>query len=144
MSPAAPEVRAGVAAFVVRDGKFLMGRRRGQHGCGSWSVPGGHIEYGETFEEAAKREVVEETGLIVEDLQFVGVTSDVFSEQERHYVTVWLIGECLNGDSSVLEPDKYDSHGWFDLEDLPEPLFLPWRQLLGSAFLQDLQARLGK
>src|SRR4051812_41513229 len=56
-------VRVGFAAMLTHNGLMLVGRRKGGHGAGLLAFPGGHIEYGETFEEAVKREVHEETGL---------------------------------------------------------------------------------
>ena len=55
--------KVGVGVIVVRDGKVLLGKRRGAHGEGSWSFPGGHLEFNELLEICAKREAKEETGL---------------------------------------------------------------------------------
>jgi 8-oxo-dGTP diphosphatase len=66
-----------------------MQKRQGSHGEGTWSIPGGHLEFGESFEAAATREVSEETGMEIENIQYFATTNDVFSEG-KHYVTVWL------------------------------------------------------
>jgi 8-oxo-dGTP diphosphatase len=58
-----PVVRVGIGVFVWKDGKFLMGKRLGSHGSGTWSIPGGHLEFDETWQQCAVREVLEETGL---------------------------------------------------------------------------------
>lgn len=131
--------RVGIGVFVIRDGSFLMGLRRGAHGEGTWSVPGGHLEFGESFEQAAAREVAEETGLAVVNLRFGAVTNDVFDAEGRHYVTVWMLGDCPRGEAEVREPDKFISQRWFDFGNLPEPLFLPWVQLLRSGFVEDIR-----
>lgn len=60
----------GVGVFVIKDGKFLMGQRRGSHGEGTWSVPGGHLEFGESPESTALREVFEETSLKIANIAF--------------------------------------------------------------------------
>ena len=65
-----------------------MGKRKGSHGEGTWSVPGGHLEFGETIENCAKREVYEETGLVITDVTVAGITNDIFSEEETHYITI--------------------------------------------------------
>ncbi|RLC15632.1 MAG: DNA mismatch repair protein MutT, partial [Deltaproteobacteria bacterium] len=51
----------GVAAIVIKDKKVLLGKRKNAHGAGTWAFPGGHLEYKESIEECAKREVFEET-----------------------------------------------------------------------------------
>lgn len=134
--------RVGVAVFVVAAGRFLMGRRHGSHGSGTWSVPGGHIEYGETFEEAARREVSEETGVAISDIQFAAVTNDIFPHDAKHYVTLWLVSQYAGGDVRTLEPEKYSDHCWFSLDELPAPLFAPWSQLAASEFYKDVCARI--
>ena len=48
-------VKAAVGILVVRSGLILLGRRKGSHGAGTWSAPGGRMEYGETIEQAARR-----------------------------------------------------------------------------------------
>lgn len=139
---ASPVPRVGIGTFVFRKGRFLMGRRLGAHGEGTWSVPGGHPEFGETFEQAARREVFEETALRVANVRFGAVTNDVFLEERRHYVTVWMLADHAGGEPTITEPDKYDRQGWYDFSCLPQPLFLPWRQLLRSEFIDRVRAAL--
>ncbi|NBO23379.1 NUDIX domain-containing protein, partial [bacterium] len=57
------QVKVGLSALIVRDGKVLMGKRKGSHGQGQWAFPGGHLEYSEDFKSCLTREVKEETGL---------------------------------------------------------------------------------
>lgn len=125
-------VRVGIGVFVFRGGRFLMGCRRGAHGAGTWSVPGGHLEFGESFEDTAVREVAEETGVQIGNVRFGAVTNDVFPGEGRHYVTVWMLSDHVAGEPVILEPDKCTGLAWHDFDDLPEPLFLPWRQLVRS------------
>ena len=136
-------VRVGIAVFVCRGGRFLMGRRRGAHGAGTWSVPGGHLEFGESFEDTAVREVAEETGVQITDVRFGAVTNDVFADEGRHYVTVWMLSDHAAGEPAILEPDKCVSLGWYTFDDLPEPLFLPWRQLVRSPLFDMIKKSAG-
>ena len=55
--------RIGVAAFVIKENKVLLGLRKGAHGAMLWATPGGHLEFGESVIECATRELREETGL---------------------------------------------------------------------------------
>lgn len=133
------EPRVGIGVFVIRDGKFLMGRRKGSHGSGTWSIPGGHMEFGESFEQTAKREVMEETGLVIENVRFGAVTNDVFKDDNKHYVTVWVLSDALAGEPSITEPDKFIDQEWTDIDNLPEPLFLSWHSLLASEFIDGIK-----
>lgn len=124
------QVGVGVGVFVWKDGKFLMGKRRGSHGHDTWSIPGGHLEFGESWGECATREVMEETGLVVDNVQFVAVTNDVFEKEAKHYSTIWVRCDWVSGEPTITEPDKWVDHEWRDFKSLPSPLFEPcWRNL---------------
>lgn len=133
------EVRVGIGVFVFRDGRFLMALRRGSHGAGTWSLPGGHLEFGESFEDTAVREVAEETGVRITNLRFGAVTNDVFTGEDRHYVTIWLLSDHAGGEPEILEPDKCAALGWYDFTELPQPLFLPWHQLRESPLFDGIR-----
>lgn len=132
----------GIGVFVCKDGKFLMGKRVGSHGEGSWSVPGGHLEFGESFEDTARREVLEETGVQIKNVRFGALTNDYFEAEGKHYVTIWMLSDYDSGEVSIREPDKFVEQGWFNLDSLPAPLFLPWKQLLESEFVDDIRRSL--
>ena len=122
--------RVGVGVLVIDDaGRVLLGRRSASHGAGSWSAPGGHLEWGETFEACARREVAEETGLVLGDLQQGPVTNDVFAAEGRHYATVVMLARHPGGEPQRLEPDKCETWDWFDWQALPQPLFAPLASL---------------
>ncbi len=134
--------RIGIGVFIFKDGKFLMGKRMGSHGEGSWSVPGGHLEFGESFADTAKREVLEETGVNIKNVRFGAVTNDYFENEQKHYVTIWMLADHESGEATILEPEKFVNQGWFDFDTLPEPLFLPWKQLLNSEFIESIKKSL--
>lgn len=120
----------GVAVFIWKDGKFLMGKRRGSHGTDTWSVPGGHLEMNETFEECATRETYEETGLTITNVRFLAVTNDIMPESGKHYVSVWMEADWESGEPTITEPDKWTDHQWRTFQTLPSPLFEPcWQNL---------------
>lgn len=134
--------RVGVGVFIFRDGKFLMQRRSGAHGEGTWSVPGGHLEYGEQPEETAVREAREETGCEIESVRFAAVTNDIFADENKHYVTLWMASDWLANEPTITEPEKCIGQAWVDFDSLPEPLFLPWDQLKTSEFYEGLRKQL--
>jgi ADP-ribose pyrophosphatase YjhB (NUDIX family) len=68
---------------------------------GTWALPGGHLEFGETFENCAEREILEETGLAIRNIQFLTATNNVMPAENKHYVTVF-VGGSIYGE--VTEP----------------------------------------
>jgi 8-oxo-dGTP diphosphatase len=120
----------GVATFVFnQENKVLFGLRQGSHGADTWSLPGGHLEFNESWEKCAIREVKEETGIQVVDLNLLTVTNDIFTKENKHYNTVFLTAKHFSGKPKRLEKNKCKKWKWFHLDDLPEPLFLPIQNL---------------
>lgn len=126
--------KVGVGVIVWHEGKVLMQERIGAHGEGGWSFPGGHLEFGEALEACAVRETEEEVGVRLGAPRVVSVTNDVFEDEGKHYITVFVQGHLESGVPRVLEPDKARRVGWFAWEDLPHPLFLPIEHLLEQGF----------
>ncbi|MCX6719178.1 MAG: NUDIX domain-containing protein, partial [Candidatus Taylorbacteria bacterium] len=100
----------------------MLGKRRGSHGSGEYAFPGGHLEYLESFESCAKREIEEECGIKVKNLRFQYV-ANVTKYAPKHYVHIGLVADWRSGESKVLEPDKLESWNWYDIDNLPKPLF---------------------
>lgn len=132
-------VRVGIGVFIFKNGKFIMQQRQGAHGKGTWSVPGGHLEFGESFESTARREVKEETNLEIKNIRFGAITNDLFTKDNKHYVTIWMLSDWANGKEYITEPDKCTGQAWHNFDDLPVALFLPWQQLLNSEFIKDIK-----
>jgi 8-oxo-dGTP diphosphatase len=124
--------RVGVAAIIERNGQVLLIKRKNAHGAGSWAVPGGHLEFGETPEECAIRETREEVGIEITDVLFVGITNDIFSEEGRHYITIWMQGNLKSGEPGITAEAEVAEVGWYGWKDLPSPLFLPLDNLLNK------------
>ena len=132
-----PEVRRpliGIGVIIVRERRILLGKRRNAHGAGDWSPPGGKLDFGETPEECAVREVREETGLTLDNVRLVAVTNDIFLSEQQHFVTLFMLADCPTGVPELLEPDKCEGWSWHEWTALPEPLFLPLRNLLRQQF----------
>jgi 8-oxo-dGTP diphosphatase len=122
----------GVACIVVRAGRVLLVRRQRSHGAGTWSTPGGHLDFGETPDACAIRETAEETGIRVARVEFVAVTNDIFTAEGKHYVTLWMRGEAAAGEASVRDAAEVAEVGWFAPDALPAPLFLSLENLLAG------------
>lgn len=135
MSTTAP--RVGVGVIVLREGLVLLGQRRGAHGAGTWALPGGHLEFGETVERCAVREVREETGLVVQVLGRGPYTSDLFAAEGRHYVTLFVLAHAPLGEAELREPAKCAAWRWCRWGELPAPLFAPLATLHASGYVPD-------
>jgi 8-oxo-dGTP diphosphatase len=124
------KVQVGVGVFVKRNGKILVGKRKGSHGAGTWALPGGHLEPGESFETCCRREVLEETGLVINNISPVVFTNDVFQDDGLHYITLFFRGEYQSGEAIVAEPQECEEWRWVSPEHIPQPVFLPLRNAL--------------
>lgn len=72
---------------------------------------------------------MEETGVSVINLRFATATNDFFKNEAKHYITICMIGDWDSGEPTILEPDKFTKLGWFTLDTMPSPLFLPLQNL---------------
>src|SRR6266542_2867839 len=88
-----PQVGTGI--IITKDDKVLLMKRKGPHGKGTWSTPGGHLEFGESPEKCAAREAKEEVGVDVVDLRFRAMTNDFFEAEGKHYITIWMEGRPI-------------------------------------------------
>jgi 8-oxo-dGTP diphosphatase len=133
--------RVGVGVIVIRDGKILMGKRKNAHGSGQWAPPGGHLEFGETVEACAIRELEEETGIKAQTCTLGGWENTVFSE-EKHYITLFAYVTDFVGEPAVLEPEKCEKWDWFPVSALPKPTFPPIEGLANKGELERFLASL--
>ena len=136
------DVRVGVGVIVRRpDGRFLLGERHGSFGVGKVAFPGGHLEFGESWDACARREVMEETGIaLAEPTRHVATTNDVMVDDGKHYVTIFMLAEAPeDAEPQNLEPLKCKGWSWVsyaELRALPaERLFVPLINLLGDPSL---------
>ena len=109
--------------MVMKDGKVLMGKRKGKHGAGEYAWPGGHLEYMESFEECARREVREETGLEIYNIRFIRLLN--LQGYNKHYVDIGLMADWQSGEPELKEPEKCEGWDWYEMTNLPKPLFSP-------------------
>lgn len=115
-------IKVGIGILVFKNGKILLAKRKGSHGSGEFGGPGGHLEFGESFEKCAKRECKEEAGIEIKNIKFLCL-SNIKKYDSKHYVDIGLIADWKTGEPKVMEPEKAESWDWYDLEKLPKPLF---------------------
>lgn len=129
-------IRAGCGVMVFNDKKqLLLGLRNSDekladselHEEGTWTMPGGNIEYGESFEEAGIREAKEEAGIDISNLEVICVQTD--KNEYAHYISVGLIAHSYSGIPTALEPDII-KWLWFDLDNLPKKIFSPSKKTI--------------
>lgn len=122
----------GASVILYKDNKVLL-QQRSDNKC--WGYPGGAIEMGEKVEDAARRELLEETGLIANNLELYGVFSGpeqyhVYPDGNEAYIIdiVYLCndfsGELCRQESEVLDLE------WFDFDKIPDKLSPPIKSVL--------------
>ncbi len=111
----------GIGVVVEKDSKILVGKRLSGHGAGTYQIPGGHLEHGETFEECSQREVMEETGLTIGTLTLVSISNDI--AYEKHYVSLGMHATWESGIPHAHEIEIASEWNWVDPHQLPEPMF---------------------
>lgn len=126
--------RIGMGVIIMRDNLVLLGKRINSHGHDTWGFPGGNLELNEGIAACAKREVLEETGLEVTKLYYGPYTNDVFTSEDKHYVTLFVLTYSENGAPKIMEPDKCKEWQWFQWHKLPKDLFLPIQNLQKQGF----------
>ncbi|MEN9524029.1 MAG: hypothetical protein RL536_98 [Candidatus Parcubacteria bacterium] len=114
--------KVGIGVMVVKDGKVLLGKRKDPHGQGEYAWPGGHLEYMESFEQCAKRETLEETGMKVQNVRFLRLMN-LKQYAPKHHVDIGLVADWESGEPQIMEPEKIEGWDWYDMEKLPQPLF---------------------
>ena len=128
--------RIGVGLMFVKNGKVLLGKRHNDpkkadselHGEGTWTIPGGKLDFHESLHDGAIREAKEEVGLAPKSIELVSVTNEIIPD--KHFITVGFICKDFEGEPKVMEPDEITKWEWFPLKNLPTPMFFPSRKMI--------------
>jgi 8-oxo-dGTP diphosphatase len=116
----------GIGLIVVKNGKVLVGKRKGSHAAGLYSFPGGHLDWNETWEECARRELAEECGdnirvairYFSENRKEFFVTNDIMPQYGKHYITIFMVADWFTGEAENMEPEKCEGWDWVSYEEL--------------------------
>ena len=122
--------QVGVGVIFMRGGRVFLAKLQGALGEDTWASAGGHLESGESLEECARREAMEELGVTVGELRFLCVSNII--GYGKHYVDIEFVGEIGNQEPRLMEPEAFIDSGWFPLDQLPHPLFHAMRYALDS------------
>lgn len=104
------------------DGRVLLCKRMKAPEAGFWNIVGGKVDLMEPSAEAARREAEEESGLKIGAVDFLCVAEEVIPADGQHWVSLIYVTRDFTGEATLTEPDKLSEIGWFDLDDLPQPL----------------------
>jgi len=136
--------KVGVGVMILKDNKILLGHRHEDaekasselHGEGTWTMPGGKLDFQESLIDGAIREVFEETGIKLENnnLKVLCVQDDIVPD--KHFVTIGFLCQNFAGEPKVMEPDEITEWDWFSFDDLPKKIFPPSEKMI-KAFLNN-------
>ncbi len=112
-------IGVGVGAALFKDGKVFLAHRgpKAKNERNTWEIPGGGVEFGETFENALKREIKEEIGVEIEIVELLGICDHIIPDEKQHWVSPTYICKIIKGEPKILEPEKCDQIGWFTLKE---------------------------
>ena len=130
----------GVGVMILKDDKILLGLRNPNkekasnelNGQGTWTMPGGKVDYMEKLIDAAKRELEEETSLVATKLKLICVSDDM--TDTAHYVTAGFLVEEYLGDVKAMEPETILEWRWFDINNLPTNMYKPSKKVIEKYF----------
>lgn len=113
-------IGVGVGALIFNDeGKLLLAKRgpKAKNERGKWEIPGGGVEFGETLEQALKREIKEELNLTIKVGELLQVFDHILPDEKQHWVSPTYICTVESGKPKIMEPEKCDEFGWFTLNE---------------------------
>lgn len=112
--------KLGVPVILLQDRQVILAKRIGIYGAGKYGFPGGHLDELESIDECARRELLEEVGIVATDLRTIGVVKEW---QTTHWF-IHFISLCTawTGEITNLEPTVSEAWQWYSLDDLPQPL----------------------
>lgn len=126
-------LRVGTMVLTLNEkGQVLLGKRKNAFAAGEYGIPSGHVDSGETFQQAAVREVNEETGVQIQEdsLLLFAISNYIIDTWDSQYVTFDFLLTVPSESIATKEPHKNEGWGWYDLDKLPEPLHYPAKRTI--------------
>ncbi|MHC1549286.1 NUDIX domain-containing protein [Phyllobacterium sp. K27] len=120
----------GCGVVFLKDDHILLLQRKKSPEVGFWGIPGGKVDFLETAECAVRREALEETGLIAGTMRLLGISEQLFHDEQQHWLGILFLAEDFSGEVQLLEPEKHGGIDWFPLKKLPDLLTMPTRHAL--------------
>lgn len=117
-----------VQAWIDRDGSFLALERNQEPEKGKWNMPGGFVEPGESGPEAVAREALEETGLVIEVIELIGIYSSTYGDAEDGKPILDIAYLVRDDGREMTISDESGEARWFPLAEFPSPAFLGERK----------------
>lgn len=125
-------IKIGCEVFLIKNNTVLLGKRKNCYGEGTWALPGGHLEFGESIIECAKRETKEELGVEVLELKLISIIDNI--DERGHYVHISFLLERFLGEIQCMEPDLCYEWKFFDISNLPQDIFKPHQKIFKNYF----------
>lgn len=132
-TPSVDYVGVGVGGIILNEKKEVLLQLRGKKARnerGLWKLPGGQIEYGETAEEALKREIKEELGIEIKIIKQFFCFDEILNNENQHWLTPLYLCQIKKGKPKILEPEKIEKIAWFSLKNLPKNLAFGTKEVL--------------
>lgn len=114
-------IGVGVGTIIFNEeGKVLIAQRglKVRNEVGKWEFPGGGVKFGETCENAIKRESKEEFDIEIKIIEFLDFFNDILSEEKQHWVFPSYISKLVSGLTKINEPDKCLNFKWVKLSEI--------------------------
>lgn len=113
--------KISIGILVLKGNNILFGRAKDKEGGTRYILPVGHLEFMESFADCAKREIAEECGIEIKDIEFQFV-SNTDNYKPKHYIHIGLMAKWKSGEPEVLEPGGIEAWEWRDRKDVPKHL----------------------
>lgn len=115
-----PQPFGACALLLNKHGQVLAGKRKNAYGVGLYGFPGGRIEVNEPVAQTIRREIEEETGLLIEDAELIGVVRE--NQGSYDFIHFIYVAKDVVGEPQLLEPEKCEGWEWRDMASIEDSL----------------------